>query len=308
MPNLSLEISWICNPPPPLFSIKSDAMWKWHKTATAEQEETWQQRMEGLPGAVISAGFHASRISIDVYTESAEEALVLQVCYGGTVEELSTTDWVAATAPENTPPLIIRDKLVISASTDPGVLESLQKKYPKRIILTFPAERAFGTGNHATTSTCLRMLCDHVRALPPGSWNLSDIGCGTGVLALAGLRLGAAKAISFDFDPVAVEVARRNIERNGGAENLELFQADVFEWVPSPEQQADVVLANLFSTVLQKAFPRLCAAMKPEGILIISGILNTQAEETLGQAVKSGLCVQKVVSRGKWTTAQLSLS
>ena len=281
-------------------------MWQWHKTAPAEQETLWQQRLENIAGAVISAGFQASRLSVDVYTENAEEALVLQACYGGTVEELATVDWVAATAPENTPPLIIRDKIVISASADEAVLAELHAKYPRRIILTFPAERAFGTGNHATTSTCLRMLCDHVRHLKPGSWTLADIGCGTGVLALAGLRLGAAHAISFDFDPVAVEVAERNIKRNGGADNLELFQADVFEWTPAPGQQADVVLANLFSTVLQKAFPRLIAAMKDEGILIISGILNTQAAETLAAAEAAGLKVQKSISRGKWTTAQLS--
>lgn len=281
-------------------------MWQWHKNAAVDSEPLWQERVGTLPGAVISEGFQASRISIDVYTESMEEALVLQACYGGSIEELSTTDWVAATAPENTPPLIIRDKIVISASADASILADLQAKYPHRIILTFPAERAFGTGNHATTSTCLRMLCDHVRTLSPGAWTLADIGCGTGVLALAGLRLGAAHAISFDFDPVAVEVAARNIERNGGAENLDLFQADVFEWTPAPGQQADVVLANLFSTVLQKAFPRLLQAMKPGGILIISGILNTQAEETLAAAEAAGLRVLKTISRGKWTTAKLT--
>ena len=145
-----------------------------------------------------------------------------------------------------------------------------------------------------------------MRNLAPGSWSLTDIGCGTGVLALAGLRLGAARAISFDFDPVAVEVAARNIERNGGASHLELFQADVFEWTPAPGQQSDVVLANLFSTVLQKAFPRILPAMKPGGILIISGILNTQATETLDAAERAGLRVIKTVSRGKWTTAQLT--
>lgn len=283
-------------------------MWQWHKTASAEQESEWQERLGNLPGCVISAGFHASRISIDVYTETAEEALVLQACYGGSVEEMTTVDWVAATAPENTPPLIIRDKLVISASSDAEILDALRTKYPRRIILTFPAERAFGTGNHATTSTCLRMLCDYVKKLTPGSWTLADIGCGTGVLALAGLRLGASSAISFDFDPVAVEVAERNIARNGGADNLELFQADVFEWEPLPGQQADVVLANLFSTVLQKAFPRLIAAMKQDGILIISGILNTQAAETLAAAEAAGLRVVKSVTRGKWTTAQLVLA
>jgi ribosomal protein L11 methyltransferase len=151
------------------------------------------------------------------------------------------------------------------------------------------------------------MLCDEVKSRK-APWTLADIGCGTGVLALAGLRLGAQSAISFDFDPIAVEVAERNIARNGGADNLSLFQADVFEWAPAPGEEADIVLANLFSTVLQKAFPRLIAAMKPDGVLIISGILNTQAQETLDAAQAAGLKVQKVVSRGKWTTAKLTLA
>lgn len=282
-------------------------MYLWHKTAAAEHEEEWQTRLQHVAGAVISAAFRAGRISLDVYTEQAEEALILQACYGGEVSQLPETDWVAATAPENTPPLMIRDRIVISASSKPEVLAELKAKYPKRIVLSFPAEQAFGTGNHATTSTCLRLLCDYVgTALKNRAWTLADIGCGTGVLALAGLKLGAQSAISFDFDPKAVEVARRNIDRNGGAENLDLFQADVFEWAPKAGEQADVVLANLFSTVLQKAFPRLKAAMKADGILIISGILNTQAEETLAAARAAGLTVQKTVLRGKWMTAQLT--
>lgn len=282
-------------------------MYLWHKTAAAEHEEEWQTRLQHVAGAVISAAFRAGRISLDVYTEQAEEALILQACYGGEVSQLPETDWVAATAPENTPPLMIRDRIVISASSKSEVLAELKAKYPKRIVLSFPAEQAFGTGNHATTSTCLRLLCDYVgTALKNRAWTLADIGCGTGVLALAGLKLGAQSAISFDFDPKAVEVARRNIDRNGGADNLDLFQADVFEWAPKAGEQADVVLANLFSTVLQKAFPRLKTAMKADGILIISGILNTQAEETLAAARAAGLTVQKTVLRGKWMTAQLT--
>ena len=282
-------------------------MWVWKKTIAKSNEAEWQERVGNLPGAVFSEGFHAERLNIDVYTENEEEALVLAACYGGKTEAVQTVDWVAATAPENTPPLIIRDRLVISASSDPEVLDALRQKYPERIILSFPAERAFGTGNHATTSTCLRMLCDEVKSRK-APWTLADIGCGTGVLALAGLRLGAQSAISFDFDPIAVEVAERNIARNGGADNLSLFQADVFEWAPAPGEEADIVLANLFSTVLQKAFPRLIAAMKRDGVLIISGILNTQAQETLDAAEAAGLKVQKVVSRGKWTTAKLTLA
>ncbi len=283
-------------------------MWVWHKTAAKEHEDEWQERLAAFPGAVVSAGFAAERIAIDVYSEAQEELLVLLALYGGKVEAVTTTDWVAATAPENVPPLIIRDKLVISASEDAGVLEGLRARYPRRHILCFPAERAFGTGNHATTSTCLRLLCDFAQAQRRAgkAWKLIDIGCGTGVLALAGMRLGATRALSFDFDPAAVEVARRNLARNGGAEDIELFQADVFEWEPRPEDAAELVLANLFSTVLQKAFPRILPAMKPGATLIISGILRSQAEETLRAAEAAGLRVQRVVRRGKWTTAQLT--
>lgn len=280
-------------------------MWKWHKSVPAAQEELWQARLASFPGAVVSAGFHARTLALDVYAESAEELLVLQACHGGSTERVEDVDWVAATAPENTPPLVIRDRLVISASDNPRVLAQLQGQYPNRILLTFPAEQAFGTGNHATTSTCLRLLCDCARALRGRDWTLADIGCGTGVLALAGLRLGAKGAVAFDFDPKAVEVAQRNIARNGGAPNLSLFQADVFKWTPRKAEVADVVLANLFSTVLQQAFPRLLRAMKPQGVLIISGILNTQWEETLQAAQAAGLRLQKKVSRGKWTTALL---
>ncbi len=283
-------------------------MWVWHKTAGKEHEGLWQERLSAFPGAVISEGYAAERIAVDVYSESQEELIVLMALYGGRVEAVITVDWVAATAPENVPPLLIRDKLVISASESEEVLASLREKYPKRHILCFPAERAFGTGNHATTSSCLRLLCDFAteqkRLGKP--WKLIDIGCGTGVLALAGMRLGADSALSFDFDPAAVEVAALNLSRNGGAEGVTLFQADVFEWAPAPGEEAEVVLANLFSTVLQKAFPRILPAMKPDGILIISGILHSQAEETLQAAENAGLLVQRVVRRGKWTTAQLS--
>lgn len=280
-------------------------MWLWHKIVPQHEEAKWQDITAPMPGAVLSAEYNAQKIRVEVYTETAEEAFVLQACYGGSSEQLKDVDWVAATAPENTPPLFIRDKIVISASDQPQVLEELRRKYPRRIILTFPAEMAFGTGNHATTSTCLRMLCDEVKNRK-SPWTLTDIGCGTGVLALAGLRLGAASAVSFDFDPKAVEVAERNIIRNGGADNLKLFQADVFEWVPARGERSDIVLANLFSSVLQKAFPRILPAMKPGAVLIISGILNTQAEETLAAAEAAGLRTLKVVSRGKWTTAKLT--
>ena len=279
-------------------------MWVWKKQISPDQEELWQERLSSLPWVVITALPHAKRLMVEVYSEQQEQSLALYSCYGGACSLVEDVDWVAATAPENTPPLIIRDRLVIAASAEQ--VEGLQSRYPDRIILTFPAERAFGTGNHATTSTCLRMLCDEARKRPAGSWRLIDAGCGTAVLGLAGMRLGAASGICYDFDPVAVEVARRNLERNGGADRLQLFQADVFEWSPQEDEKADILLANLFSTVLQKAFPRLRACLAgPESILIVSGILREQAEETLEAAQKHGFELLRRVTSGKWVTMKL---
>lgn len=279
-------------------------MWVWKKQIAAEHEEEWQERLLSQQWAVITALPHAKRLLVEVYSETPETLLALYSCYGGAFSAVEDIDWVAATAPENTPPLIIRDQLVIAASE--AQVQSLRERYPKRLVLCFPAERAFGTGNHATTSTCLRMLCDEARKRPAGTWRLIDAGCGTGVLGLAGMRLGASAGICYDFDPIAVEVAQRNIRRNGGAEQLQLFQADVFEWQPKKQERADVLMANLFSTVLQRAFPRLKACLAgADSVLIVSGILREQAEETLQAACAAGFELVRKVTAGKWVTMKL---
>ncbi len=164
---------------------------------------------------------------------------------------------------------------------------------------------AFGTGDHATTSTCLRFICDAAKSRRKTSWSMTDIGCGTAVLAMAALKLGAEHATAFDFDPMAIEVARHNMVRNAvTAEQLDLFVEDVFKWKPSESQQGDLVVANLFSTILQKAFPQIIAAMKKDAALVISGILASQWEETKTAAERHGLFFERAVKRGKWITAK----
>ena len=282
-------------------------MWHWKKQIAAEHEQEWQQRLSTLPWVAFTELPHAKRLLIDVYSEELADILALHTCYGGSYASEEEIDWVAATAPANTPPLLIRNKLVISASEEQSVLDDLRQRYPKRIILSFPAERAFGTGNHGTTSTCLRMLCDEAKLRRGAPWRIIDAGCGTGVLGLAAVRMGAQSGICYDFDPTAVEVAKRNMERNGGEPALRVIQADVFEWTPAPAERADVMLANLFSTILQKAFPRLRAALAgPESVLIASGILCEQADETLLAAQNTGFSLLKKAVCGKWVTLKLS--
>ncbi len=282
-------------------------MWQWQHRIPLAEEENWKDITAPYPNCVLTQLPEGEEWLIEIYWEDEAQALLFAACYGGEISKLEEMDWVAATAPENQPPLLIRDKIVISSSECPDILQSLKEKYPRRIILTLPAEMAFGTGDHATTSTCLRLLCDYAKARQAGDWRVIDAGCGTAILALAALKLGASHAIAYDFDPQAVEISQRNVERNGGAEALSLFQADVFAWQPAEEERADLLMANLFATVLQKAFPQLIASMKAGGTLIISGILRQQAAETLAVAQQQGLVLDKSVTRGKWTTAQLHL-
>jgi ribosomal protein L11 methyltransferase len=280
-------------------------MWSWSKLATSQSEGEWNERVSGNPNAVIEEVKGKKMIRVTVYCEEETEALLLKECFGGAVEEVTTVDWVAAQEREKRPELKIRDALVVTEESDDEALAQLKMKYPKRVLLSIPAEMAFGTGDHATTSTCLRMLCDFAKEKRGTEWAMTDIGCGTAVLAMAAVALGADHATAFDFDPVAVEVSQHNATRNGwGAPRLEIFQADVFEWVPTEAQRGDLVVANLFSTVLQRAFPKIIESMKSGATLVISGILASQWEETRLAGEECGLSFDRVVKKGKWVTAR----
>lgn len=271
----------------------------------AKWEDAWSERIAGNPNASITIIKGGKTIRITVYCDKEEDALTLKEYFGGTVRTIKTQDWVAAQNREERPPLKIRDSLIITEQSSPEKLSALRQQFPARHILSVPAEMAFGTGDHATTSTCLRFICDFAKSHKKTAWNITDIGCGTAVLAIAALKLGSTHATAFDFDPLAVEVARHNMERNTVSKNqLDLFIGDVFEWTPSPEQKGDIVVANLFSTILQKAFPRIIAGMNKNAVLIISGILATQWEETKNEAERHGLRFDNVIKRGKWITAK----
>lgn len=279
--------------------------WSWNKLSAAKWEDAWSERIAGNPNAVITQIKGGKTIRITVYCDREEDAAILKEYFGGSVREIKTRDWIAAQNREERAPLKIRNSLVITEQSSAEKLAALRKQFPGRRILSVPAEMAFGTGDHATTSTCLRFICDFAKSRKGTDWIITDIGCGTAVLAIAALKLGARHAAAFDFDPMAIEVARHNMERNDvTAEQLDLFVGDVFEWTPAERQKGDLVVANLFSTILQQAFPRIIAAMKQDAVLVISGILASQWEETKAAAERHGLFFERAIKRGKWVTAK----
>jgi len=274
-------------------------MFVWSKLSAAKWMDAWEERFAGNPNLVIELikGGHSIRIRVFCDTQKAADAIVAQ--FGGSVRKMAHAEWNKPVAPPR--PLKVRDAFVLTAENRPKELAALKKANPKREIIVIPPEMAFGTGDHATTSTVLRLLVDVGRKRKGTGWTVADLGTGTGVLAIAAKKLGAGETFACDFDPFAVAVGLRNIERNG-TPDIQMKEQDVLKWKPR-KKGYDVVLANLFSTVLIEAWPVIAKSLAPGGDLIVSGILATQAWEVFSAAAGSGLGFTKVITKGKWVTA-----
>lgn len=275
-------------------------MFLWSKLSAAQWIDTWEERFAGHPNLVVDYLKGGKSARLNLYCQSRAEAEAIQQQWGGSVREIHAEDWnKPVPAPR---PLKVRDVFLLSAEADPKRLASIQKAHPTRQIISIPPEMAFGTGDHATTSTCLRLLVDIARERKQRPWTVADLGTGTGVLAIAARKLGAGETYACDFDPFAVAVAIRNAQRNQTPEIL-IQEQDVLKWKPRKKGH-DVVMANLFSTVLIQAWPVIAKALAPGGDLIVSGILATQAWDCFTAAAQHGLGFTHVVRKGKWITAR----
>jgi ribosomal protein L11 methyltransferase len=275
-------------------------MFVWSKLSAVKWLDAWEERFSGNPNLVIEYIKGGRSVRVRVFCGNESEAGEIVKRFGGTIRKVSREDWQKP--PEAPRPVKVRDVLLLTAATAPEELAAIRKAQPRRHIISIPPEMAFGTGDHATTSTCLRLLVDIARQRKGTRWSVADLGAGTGVLAIAAQKLGAGQTFACDFDPFAVATAIRNAQRNAtpGIIHREL---DVLKWKPR-KQGYDVVLANIFSTVLIKAWPVIAKSLAPRGDLVVSGILATQAWEVFTAAAANGLGFTKVIRKGKWITAR----
>ena len=278
----------------------SIAMHVWSKLSAATWIDAWEERFSGNPNLVIEYVKGGRSIRLRLYCQTRQEAEKIVSLFGGSIRTVTSSDWNKPVEPPK--PVKVRDVFLLTAETRPKPLAALQKAHPRRSIIVIPPEMAFGTGDHATTSTCLRLLVDVARSRRQENWTVADLGTGTGVLAIAAQKLGAAETFACDFDPFAVSIAARNIERND-TRDITVKQQDVLKWKPR-KKGYDVVLANLFSTVLIEAWPVIARSLAPKGDLIVSGILATQAWDVFTAAAAHGIGFPQVVKKGKWVTAR----
>jgi ribosomal protein L11 methyltransferase len=154
---------------------------------------------------------------------------------------------------------------------------------------------SFGTGGHFTTKFCLEALEEAVTTLKPET--LIDAGTGSGILSIAATKLGIPDVVAFDYDPICVEQCTANAARNGVAGQIHFFQADVLEpgWYAKP---ADIVCANILTSVLLEAAPMIKRATKKR--MLLSGIREIEADAVADTFVQLGC---REVSRdgdGQW--------
>jgi len=179
---------------------------------------------------------------------------------------------------------------------------------PGAIAFEIDAGRAFGTGQHETTTGCLAAL-DQLKATGASFTNVADIGTGTGLLAFAAMRLWpAARAIASDIDPVAIEVAADNAAVNkvriGRARaQIELVVAAGMDHPRLQDRSPyDLLIANILAGPLIEMAPDLAGALAPGGRLILAGLLDHQADKVASAYRRQGMMAGPRIDRGDWPT------
>jgi ribosomal protein L11 methyltransferase len=174
---------------------------------------------------------------------------------------------------------------------------------PEDVVIELDPGMAFGTGYHPTTYTCLEAI---ERLLRPGMMVL-DLGTGSGILTIAALKLGAARAIALDIDPLAVRVARQNFRRTGIRRQVTLTQGTVPHPL-APASRFDLAVANISARAVRDRAPYILPVLRPQGIFIASGITAGQGQEVCDALREVGFSSIEVVPREDWVTLLCSVA
>lgn len=197
-------------------------------------------------------------------------------------EQLEDKDWVRAWM-DDFKPMQFGEKLWVVPST-------FSPPQPEAVNILLDPGLAFGTGTHPTTSMCLEWL----DANPPVDKDIIDFGCGSGILAIAAILLGAKHAEAIDLDPQALISTRDNAEKNNVSNKIKTYLPNEF-----PKQTTPLLLANILASPLIELAPYFADLTMPQGQIVLSGILKEQAEHVLS-AYKENFDIQIWKQQGDW--------
>ena len=290
--------------------MKPAALWQLSVATTPEAEEAVSEllgRLLGAPassyadvlqgGRVVSV-FLARRPKPRPQMVAVRAALArLADCGLGlgrptvSVRKLAPQDW-AESWKRHFKPLVIGTRLLVKPSWS--------RRAPRRgqAVVVLDPGLSFGTGQHPTTAFCLRQVADF-RQLGQAQ-SLLDIGTGSGILAIAAVKLGYAPVEAFDLDPDAVRVAAENAQANGVRDAMVIEQCDVTRLPGRPRKKFDLVCANLLGNLLVAARVPITARVAPGGRLVLAGILRREFDELQGSYAAAGWRLVAARAQKEW--------
>lgn len=162
------------------------------------------------------------------------------------------------------------------------------------LVIELDPGMAFGTGTHETTSMCIRELEKYV----DGTKRVFDIGCGSGILAIAAAKLGAKEVVAGDLDEVAVKVSKENCELNNVSDKVVVKHGSLFEVV---EGKADVIVANIIADIIKILANDVSKFLSEDGVFISSGIIHAKIDEVVEALEKNGFEIVEIVKLGEWS-------
>lgn len=183
-------------------------------------------------------------------------------------------------------PTKVGEKIVVKP-----IWEEYQEQGDEKVIELDPG-MAFGTGTHETTRMCIQSLEEYVKA----DSTVFDVGCGSGILAIAAAKLGAKMAVGVDLDPVAVESAKENVGYNN-LDNIQILYGNLVEVI---DGKADIVVANIIAEVICILTEDVKRVLKDNGYFITSGIIHDRVEMVTKKLQETGFEVIEINKDGEW--------
>lgn len=186
-------------------------------------------------------------------------------------------------------PAHITDRIVVKPSW-----ETYERQSEDELIIEIDPGMAFGTGTHPTTTLCVKLLEKYIES--PRDVVL-DVGCGSGILSMAAALLGVDETVGVEIDPVAVEVAKENVELNGLSDRIRVMEGDLTKGL---DMKADIVVANLMADLVMMLSKDVAKHLRGKAIYISSGIL-IEKQAQVSQVIRScGFEILEVLEQGEW--------
>jgi ribosomal protein L11 methyltransferase len=251
---------------------------------------------EGTPAEPVRVYAY---LPIDEYLEEKRQRLLEALWYLGRIQALpelvfrpiEDEDWMAAWK-KHYHPIPIGQRLIILPAW-------IEQNYAGRVAVRIDPSMAFGTGTHPSTQLCLETVEMYIRP----DQEVIDVGCGSGILSIAALKLGAKKVLGVDIDSASIRSSRENAATNGVEARLELGLGSVAEILEGQFslQKAQLVLANILAPIIIRLFEGgLADIVSPGGLLAVAGILDEQGPSVQAAAETKGLAFMEQRQMGDW--------